>query len=158
LQNFSLNKGDEANRRWNNNLSAPLGGCYPAPSMTLRHIVTLIGVLSFLIGGCSKQSGPPTAPSPDAPVLKVAVFADGRLTVDGTAATIQSLQSSLRTLSEKHGVVWYYREAGQQDPPPVALEVLKAVTDAGVPIQLSSRPDYSDYIDENGRSLTKKPK
>jgi hypothetical protein len=83
--------------------------------MTLRHLITIMGLLSFLLGGCSKQSAPPSAPSPDAPVLKVAVFADGRLTVDGTAATIQSLQASLRTLSEKHGVVWYYREAGQQE-------------------------------------------
>ena len=114
-----------------------------------------MGLLSFLLGGCSKQSGPPTAPSPDAPVLKVAVFADGRLTVDGTAATVQSLQASLRTLSEKHGVVWYYREAGQQDPPPISMEVMKAVVEARLPIRLSSRPDYSDSIGLNGRPITK---
>ena len=105
-----------------------------------------MGLLSFLLGGCSKQSAPPSAPSPDAPVLKVAVFADGRLTVDGTAATIQSLQASLRTLSEKHGVVWYYREASQQEPPPIATDVMKAVVEARLPIRLSSRPDYSDAI------------
>ena len=104
-----------------------------------------MGLLSFLLGGCSK-SAPPGAPSPDAPVLKVAVFADGRLTVDGTAATIQSLQASLRTLSEKHGVVWYYREAGKQEPPPIAMDVMKAVVEARLPIRLSSRPDYSDSI------------
>lgn len=123
--------------------------------MTLRHLITIMGLLSLLLGGCSKQSAPPTAPSPDAPVLKVAVFADGRFTVDGTAATIQSLQASLRTLSEKQGVVWYYREAGQQEPPPIAMEVMKTVADARLPIQLSSRPDYSDYIDEYGTPRTR---
>jgi len=123
--------------------------------MTLRRLITIMGLLSFLLGGCSKQSAPPSAPSPDAPVLKVAVFADGRLTVDGTAATIQSLQASLHTLSEKHGVVWYYREAGQQEPPPIAMDVMKAVVEARLPIRLSSRPDYSDAIGADGRPTTK---
>ena len=111
--------------------------------MTLRHLITIMGLFSFLLGGCSKQSAPP---SPDVPVLKVAVFADGRLTVDGAAATFQSLQTSLHTLSEKHGVVWYYREAGQQEPPSIATEVIQAVIDAKLPVRLSSRPDYADSI------------
>lgn len=82
--------------------------------MTLTDISSRLWVFSHFFGGCSKQAELLSAPSPDAPVLKVAVFADGRLTVDGTAATIQSLQASLCTLSEKQGVVWYYREADQQ--------------------------------------------
>jgi biopolymer transport protein ExbD len=129
--------------------------------MKLRHLITIISLLSFLLGGCSKQSAPPSdpsapsVPSPEAPVLKVAVLADGRLTVDDAAATIESLQASLRTLSEKHGVVWYYREAGQQAPPPIALAVMKAVADAKLPIQLSSRPDYSDVIGAGGRPTAK---
>jgi hypothetical protein len=75
----------------------------------------------------------------------VAVFADGRLTVDGSASTVPALRESLRSLGEKHGVVWYYREAGQQEPP-IAVEVMKAVVEARLPIRLSSRPDYSDSI------------
>ena len=114
--------------------------------MTLRHLITFLGLLSFLLGGCSKQSAPPRTQSPDAPVLKVAVFADGRLTVNGSAATILSLQASLHILSEKHGVVWYYREAGQQEPPTIAMDVMKTVAEARLPIRLSSRPDYSDAI------------
>ncbi|HZQ46577.1 MAG TPA: hypothetical protein VFC07_06175, partial [Verrucomicrobiae bacterium] len=76
-------------------------------------------------------------------------------TVDGTAATIQSLQASLHTLSEKHGVVWYYREAGRQEPPPIAMAVMKAVVEGRLPIRLSSRPDYSDSIGADGRTTTK---
>ena len=102
--------------------------------MTLRHLITIMGLLSFLLGGCSKQSAPPTAPSPDAPILKVAVFADGRLTVDGTATTIQSLQASIHSLSEKHGVVWYYREASQQEPPfEERLQTEKQLASSSVP-------------------------
>lgn len=123
--------------------------------MKLRHLISIIGLVSFFLGGCSKEPTPSSAPIPDAPVLKIAVFADGRLTVDGTAATIQSLQASLRSLSEKHGVVWYYREAGQQEPPPIAMDVIKAVANAKLPIRLSSRPDYSDAIGPDGRPTTK---
>jgi hypothetical protein len=49
-------------------------------------------------------------------------------------------------LGEKHGAVWYYREAGQQEPPAIATEVMKAIVEARLPIRLSSRPDYSDSI------------
>jgi hypothetical protein len=90
--------------------------------------------------------------SPDAPVLKVAVFADGRLAVDGAPSTIQMLREALKHLSERHGVVWYYREACQQDPPPIAMEVMQAVVEVRLPIRLSSRPDYSDSIGLDGKS------
>jgi hypothetical protein len=83
---------------------------------------------------------------PDAPVVKVAVFADGRLTVDGKPSTVDGLRESLRSLSDKHGAVWYYREGGQQEPPPIAMEVMKTVAEARLPIRLSSRPDYSDSV------------
>ncbi len=111
-----------------------------------------MGLLSVLCGGCGKQPATQSPVSPDAPVLKVAVFADGRLTVDGSASTVQALRESLRNLSEKHGVVWYYREARQQEPPPIASEVVQAVIDARLPIRLSSRADYSDSIEHGGRT------
>jgi hypothetical protein len=100
-----------------------------------------MGLFSFLFGGCGRQS-----PSPDAPVVKVAVFADGRLTVDGKPSTIDALRESLHRLSQNKGVVWYYREAGQQEPPPIAMDVMKTVVETRIPICLSSRPDYSDSV------------
>jgi hypothetical protein len=54
--------------------------------------------------------------SPNAPTLKISVMADGRITVDGSPATIDSVRVSLKRLAEKKGVVWYYREAGQAKP------------------------------------------
>jgi hypothetical protein len=53
-------------------------------------------------------------------------------------------------VKQQQGVVWYYREGGHQDPPPVVMEVIKAVVDAGLPIRLSSKPDFSDAIGEGG--------
>src|SRR5215469_6096384 len=113
---------------------------------TFRHLTTIMGLVSFLFCGCGKQPATQSPVAPNASVLKVAVFADGRLTVDGSASTVLALRESLRSLGEKHGVVWYYREAGLQEPPPIATEVMKAVVEARLPIRLSSRPDYSDSI------------
>jgi hypothetical protein len=80
------------------------------------------------------------------PILKIAVFADGHFTVDGAQASIPSLQASLHELREQRGAVWYYRESGQQDPPPVAMEILNELMAARLPIRLSSKADYSDSL------------
>jgi hypothetical protein len=122
---------------------------------TLRTPVAILVLFTFLLGGCGRQSKSQGAVSPNAPVLKVAVFGDGRLTVDGTPSTMPTLRESLRRLSQQHGVVWYYRETGRQDPPAVAMEVIQAVVEARLPIRLSSRPDYFDSIGLDGRPIGK---
>lgn len=100
--------------------------------------------------GCGKHSGTSEksaeAVSQGAPILRVAVFADGRLTVDGVPSTLTALQDSLRHVSAQHGVIWYYREAPQAEPPPIALGVMKELADSQLPLRLSSRPDYSDTL------------
>jgi hypothetical protein len=80
------------------------------------------------------------------PILKIAVFADGHFTVDGAQSSIPSLRASLRELSDRRGAVWYYRESGQQEPPPVAMEILNELMAARLPIRLSSKADYSDSV------------
>lgn len=133
---------------------AELGSSGSNPSfMRISTFVCILTITTAAIVFYScKQPAAQSSVSPDTPVLKVAVFADGRLTVDGTASTVQALRESLPSLSERHGVVWYYREARQQEPPPIASEVLQAVIDARLPIRLSSRPDYSDAIEHGGRT------
>jgi hypothetical protein len=79
-------------------------------------------------------------------ILKIAVMADGRITVDGSPVTIESVRISCKELSERNGVVWYYREAAHDKAPPQAAEVMKAVIENRLPIRLSSRADYSDAV------------
>jgi hypothetical protein len=88
-------------------------------------------------------------------VLKIAVFADGRITVDGSGATIESLREALKLLAAEKGQVWYYREAAQGDPPPQTTVVIQAIIDNGLPIKLSTKPDYSDAIGIDGRPVAK---
>jgi predicted secreted protein len=95
--------------------------------------------------------------SPTAPILKIAISAGGRITVDGSPATMESLRASLKRLAEQKGVVWYYREAGQAEAPPEWTEVMKAVIENRLPIRLSTRPDFSDAIGADGNPITKRP-
>jgi hypothetical protein len=98
--------------------------------------------------------GKSMAVGPNATILKIAVMADGRITMDGSPTTIDSLRLSLKRLADQKGVVWYYREAGQSAAPSESAEIMKAVIENQLPIRLSSRPDYSDAIGSDGSPLT----
>ena len=91
--------------------------------------------------------------APNAPVIKVTVFADGRITADGNPITIEEIRQSFQKLAEQKGIVWYYREAGQAEPPAQAMQVIKEVIAARLPIRLSSKPDYSDAIGFDGKPI-----
>jgi hypothetical protein len=92
-----------------------------------------------------------------APILKIAVLADGRITVNGSTATIDSVRASLKQLAEQKGVVWYYREQGHAEAPPESQHVIKALIENRLPIRLSSRPDYSDAIGTDGKPVPSGP-
>jgi hypothetical protein len=47
-------------------------------------------------------------------------------------------------------MVWYYREAGKDDPPPQAMQVMKLIIDNRLPISISTKPDYSDVLLPDG--------
>ena len=66
------------------------------------------------------------------------------------------LGSLLTDNAQKNEVVWYYREAGKEEPPPQAMNVIKLVIEHNRPISLSSKADFSDTIDENGNSAPRK--
>jgi len=90
------------------------------------------------------------------PILKVAVMADGRITLDGLPATIDTVRTSFKRLAEQGGVVWYYREDAGKNAPPEAKGILQAIVENRLPIRLSSRPDYSDAIGADGKPLIEK--
>src|ERR1700719_201092 len=116
----------------------------------LRKLCVLIFLCSQLVS-CSRPAMPV---SPSAPIVKIAVLADGRITLDGSPATIDTVRVSLKRLAEQKGVVWYYREAGEGKAPPESTEVIQSVIENRLPIRLSSRPDFSDAIGPDGRPIT----
>ena len=87
------------------------------------------------------------------PVLKVAVTENGDITADGKQTTLEALIPRLRALATENGVVWYYRAAPESEPHPNALKVLAAIIEQKLPIRLSSKPDFSDAVDDAGTSI-----
>jgi len=114
------------------------------------HLALGIGFTAIaFLGGCGKQTTPPVAAN--GPHIKIAVYVDGRINADGSPATIGSLKESFKKLAKENGEVWYYREAANREPPAQAMQVMQAVVEAGLPIRLSTRPDFSDSVGPDGK-------
>ncbi len=113
-----------------------------------RTILAATLLLALTTVPISSAQGKPTPP-----ILKLAVMTDGRITVSGAPATMESLRESLKKLSQQKGVVWYYREAANTEGPPVVTQVVQAIIDARLSVRFSSRPDYSDAIGRDGKPI-----
>ena len=77
------------------------------------------------------------------PLLRVAVYANGRLSVDGNLSSFDDLQHILDLLHAQRGVAWYYGEISPQSSS-TALQVLKALANAGLMIRFSGKATFSD--------------
>ena len=87
--------------------------------------------------------------------VRIAVMADGVIQVDGHAVTIEQLEARLDRATRDGASIAYYREGGAADPSPAAeaamFAVLEGVMSRGLPLRLSSKPDFSDAVDEHGQ-------
>ena len=81
----------------------------------------------------------------DTQALRVAVYADGRLAVDGMLSSFNTLQNILDSLHAQGGVVLYYGEASP-DCSPTAMRVLRALGNAGLMIRFSGKATFSDLL------------
>ena len=79
-----------------------------------------------------------------------------KVLLDGKKSTVAKVKKALKKASSETGTVWYYRESGKGAPPSQAIEIVKLVVENRLPISLSSRPDFSDYIDDEGQSRPRK--
>jgi hypothetical protein len=86
-------------------------------------------------------------------VLKIAVTSSGQIIANGSPTTLEALAPLLSDLAKNLGEVWYYRDVPKEEPHPNALKVLSAIIDHNLSVRLSSKPDYSDTIDDKGRSV-----
>jgi hypothetical protein len=75
----------------------------------------------------------------------------GKILLDGGEMSIAEVKRALEKVKAKRGMVWYDRESGTGEPPVQAIEVFKLIVDSELPISLSTKPDFSDYVDEKGR-------
>ena len=113
----------------------------------LKHIA--IALVAFLLS--------PAATAQQQGVAKVSALSSGKLFLNGKPTNLQSLDTEFQRLKATGGAVWYYRENPQSEPSPVAMEAIDLVIRHQLPISMSSKPDFSDYVDQNGRSVPRQP-
>jgi len=85
-------------------------------------------------------------------VLKLSALASGEVLLDGRPIELEALERTLEAADKDTTGIWYYREAAGQEPHPTAKAVIDLVIKHKLRISLSSRPDFSDYVDAKGVS------
>jgi hypothetical protein len=111
--------------------------------------------VAFASHGCSKKENE-HMPFNQNVILKISVLKSGEIWADNKTVTLKDLDSLLSENAHKNGVVWYYREAGREEPPAQAMETMELILKYKRPISMSSKPDFSDTINENGASRPRK--
>jgi len=95
-------------------------------------------------------SGHVVAQAPKGPVGRIAVAASGAVSYNGTPVTLAGLKIMLKDLKRANGVVLYYRESADREPPPAASAVVQLIIDQQLPVSMSRKPDYSDVVLPDG--------
>ena len=105
--------------------------------------------LLVLVAGCYRGDAAPSGPGP---IIKITALANGEILVDGQVCSLADLRTVMTKAVQTKSPVYYYREAADQEPHPNAIEAIRIVAESNLPISLSTRPDFSDYVDNEGRS------
>ena len=91
------------------------------------------------------------------PVARISALASGQILLNGKSVALPALDAALTELKNQNGVVWYYRENARAEPPAEAMQVMQLVAKHKLPISMSTKADFSDYLDPNGISRPRKP-
>ncbi len=98
----------------------------------------------------STASGQLLTAAPDNAV-RVSVLASGKVLLNGNPADFAAIAIELKQLKATGGTVWYYRENAESEPPPVAMSIIELITSNRLSLTMSTKPDFSDYVDSDGR-------
>jgi hypothetical protein len=79
-------------------------------------------------------------------ILKVKLFADGGLLLDGKPVTLSEIAAAMDAAPQGESVVWYYRENAGGEAPAVTGQLVKLITERRLPVRLSTKPDFSDSV------------
>jgi hypothetical protein len=108
-------------------------------SMKRISITTMMMISGLaLLVACAgpRQSQAP----PSGPVASVHIDALGTIRFDGQPVTLEQLRAKLRAVQHEQGTIRYSRANPSGDPPPNAMEALKAIADLSLPIELAEKP------------------
>ncbi|MBI5853494.1 MAG: hypothetical protein HZB39_20990 [Planctomycetes bacterium] len=83
-------------------------------------------------------------------VVRVRVDFDGNITVSGQPCTLAEARDLLSSYIGRSAEIWYQREESEGRPHKTAMLLLDAIAGLGLPISLSTVPDFGDVILANG--------
>ena len=114
----------------------------------MKRMRVVVTALALMI--CASVGAEEPKPE-DGNVAKIAVSRAGVINLNGREATINEVRETLAKLAASKGVVWYYREAAdEEEPHPNAMLVISAIVDARLPVSLSTKPDFSTVVLPDG--------
>jgi hypothetical protein len=88
--------------------------------------------------------------SGEQPIAKVRAYRNGKITLNGREVTMEEMRKGFSDLKKKNGVVWYFREAAEQEPHSNATLVVKEIIDAKLPVSMSNKEDFSTVVLQDG--------
>src|SRR4051794_1564642 len=84
--------------------------------------------------------------------LKISVLASGTVLLDGRPADSTTIDAALNHMQQTDGQVWLYREGPVKALPVQGAVVIQNLVRRNLPVSLSSKPDFSDWVDAKGVS------
>lgn len=94
-----------------------------------------------LLAGCAREASEAGPPGEAAPKLSkfvsIKVTKGGEVFYNKKAVTLEELAKELNQVPKDDTAVCYYREEGDKEPHPIAIEVIKKIIDARLAVRLS---------------------
>jgi hypothetical protein len=113
----------------------------------LRQILTIaIIALPLIASACAEQPN----------VARVSVLTSGKILLNGRESELPAIEAEFKRLKKANGGVWYYRENAQLEPSARAMTVIQLVVENVLPVSMSTKPDFSDYVDDQGKTHPRK--
>lgn len=109
----------------------------------------VVCIIMAVLAGCKKEPSLQDVINYDV-VIEVSVLLSGEVFADGEKISMSQLDKRFAEISKQNGVVWFYREIGDQKPPAAATEVLELVIKHQLMINISSKPDFSNVVEADG--------
>ncbi len=103
--------------------------------------------------GSAVAEGAPLKPAPND--AEVGVLSSGTILLSGRRSSIARITARLAVVKRKGGMVWFYRQNPSAMPSERMQKSIEAVEELlihdDLPRTLSTKPDYSDVMELNGR-------
>jgi hypothetical protein len=103
------------------------------------------------------MAAPAFAGSTSSHAVRVSALASGQVLLNGVPSDLAAIEKAFAQLQSQKGEVWYYRENANSEPTPQAMAVIELVVKYKLPITMSTRPDFSDYVGGDGVSHPRMP-